>query len=47
MKDYIFKNFNKEEVSLSTERNWTTVEDGTPVSGKITLKPYETLILKK
>ena len=45
-KTYIFiQNFTKEEKNIETERELLNVENNTKVSGKISLKAYETLIL--
>ena len=41
------QNFNTEAANVSTATAWQTVENGSTVCGAITLKPYETLILKK
>ena len=39
------QNFNDTTVKTQTALAWATVENGTPVTGKIALAPYETLIL--
>lgn len=45
---YVFlENYTSAEVKMTTAYNWTTVENGFPISGEITLKPYEVLILTK
>jgi len=46
--DYVFvQNFSHKEHTLLTSQHWETVEDGTPVSDRLTLKPFETVILKR
>ena len=45
-KTYIFiQNFTKEEKNVETERELLNSENNTKVSGKISLKAYETMIL--
>ena len=41
------ENYTTTEVKTATAYKWHTVEDSTPISGEITLKPYETLILAR
>ena len=40
------QNFNTAPVTVTTAKNWVTVEKNTPVTGDIALAPYETVILK-
>ncbi len=41
------ENYAKTENRTSTALDWVTVEDGTPITGEITLAPHETLILRR
>lgn len=45
---YVFlENYSTKEASTVTSQKWTNVETGEEIIAKITLKPYETLILTK
>ncbi len=45
---YVFlQNFTAQLQETETSRVWRTVEDGEPVSGRIALAPYGTLILAR
>ncbi len=41
------QNYSTATAETETAHAWTTVEDATPITGKITLAPYETLILTR
>ncbi len=41
------ENYTTQDVELTTAKKWLTVEEGTAISGTVTLAPYQTLILKK
>ncbi|MBE6553626.1 MAG: beta-galactosidase [Ruminococcaceae bacterium] len=41
------ENYSKTEKKTRTAQQWQTVEDGTPITGEITLAPHETLILQR
>ena len=41
------QNFNTAPVTVTTAQKWETVEKNAPVTGDMTLRPYETLILKR